>query len=56
MRRWKKLEVEANVPDDVRDELKASDIAWAQSAGKWCGNIIKQLYADAVEKHLDIDF
>jgi len=51
-----KLEVEVNVPDDVHGEGEAMDIAWAQSAGKWYGKIIEKLYADATEKHIDVDF
>ncbi len=51
-----KLEAQANLPQDVHCEGEAMNIAWAQSAGKWYGAIIKKLYADATEKHLDIDF
>jgi len=51
-----KLEVKANIPDDVRDELEAMDIAWAQTAARWYGNIIKELYENATEKCLDLDF
>jgi len=48
--------VQANLPKDIHGEGEAMDIAWAQSAGKWYGKIIERLYADATEKHLDVDF
>ena len=50
-----RLAVEGKIPPGL-GELEAADIAWAQSAGNWYGDIIKKLYADATEKHIDIDF
>jgi hypothetical protein len=46
----------ANIPEDVPSELKAIEIADTQSAMKWLGNIVRELYANAIEKHTDVDF
>ena len=51
-----KLEVAANISDKIHGEGEAVKIAETQSAMNWYGDIIKKLYADATEKHLDVDF
>lgn len=45
--------MEGNIPPGLGNELEAADITWGQTAAKWYGNIIKELYDNATEKHID---